>query len=210
MYIQCARKMSIPWIGLNHTGPATPGIPTEILDFRPSEISSMSNHALAHPELIKITVGISTTKLGITFQHPLFSLDGPSKKLFMCSKKWPVCWSRQGLRETGCFPWAHQQVNLKCGERHRTEEEVAAKEPWERKRFPGLELSLGKCRRQTTTTTTTQKTKTAELLPTSFPFPGLKFSLFSKYENPIWNPSLRSFSIRLSQTHPPHNNCSIL
>ena len=132
MYIQCARKMSIPWIGLNHTGPATLGIPTEIFDFRPSEISSMSEHALAHPELIKITVGISTTKLGITFQHPLFSLDVPSKKLLMCSKKWPVCWSRQGLRETGCFPWAHQQVNLKCGERHRTEGK------W-RQRSPGKE-----------------------------------------------------------------------
>lgn len=87
MYIQCARKMSIPWIGLNHSGPAMAGIPTEILDFRPSEISSMSDHALVHPELIKITVGISTTKLGITFQHPLFSSDVPSKKLFTCSKK---------------------------------------------------------------------------------------------------------------------------
>ena len=44
VHTTCKKNESIPWIGLNHTGSATPGIPTEIFDLRPSEISSMSDH----------------------------------------------------------------------------------------------------------------------------------------------------------------------
>lgn len=36
--------------------------------------------------LTKITVGISATKLEMTFQSPLFSLNVPSEELFMCNK----------------------------------------------------------------------------------------------------------------------------
>lgn len=52
-----------------------------------------------------------------------------------------------------------------------------------------------KCRRPK------EKTNTTEILPTSFPFPGLKFYFFSKYENPVWNTSL--YSVSKTFPNPP-------
>lgn len=137
MYIQYARKMrAFPGLdsitlGQPHQEFQLKSLTSGPLRSPACQIMSPKSSALAHPEPTKITVGISTTKLEMTVQRSLFSLEVPSKEFFMCSKKWPVCWSRQGLEETGCLPWAHQQLNLKCGERCKTEEEVVPKEPWE-------------------------------------------------------------------------------
>ena len=149
MYIQYARKMRA-FPGLDSITLCQPHQEFQLKSLTSGplwspacQIMSPKSSALAHPA-DKSTVGISTAKLEMTVQRSLFSLEVPSKEFFMCS------WSRQGLEETGRFPWAHQQLNLKCGERYKTEEEVVPRSPGRQWRFPGLELSLGKRRWQTT------------------------------------------------------------
>ena len=44
VHTMCKKSGSVSWIGLSHTGQATPGIPAQNLDFRHSETSSMSDH----------------------------------------------------------------------------------------------------------------------------------------------------------------------